>query len=141
MLKLILGLMLMAVGCCSAFGQATYDRHILPAVVTIPTSTVTATSTTIRGAIEEIALNLPSAGATATVSVVSTPEVGPAIVLYTNEALTASVRLPVRQDGSGTITTNGEHQVVLVGDTVTFTVTPVSATSNVTWKAAIKVAR
>jgi hypothetical protein len=135
-------IMLLALGAaCGAQAQATYDRHILPAVVTIPTSTVTATSTTIRGAIEEIAINLPSAGATATVSVVSTPEVGPAIVLYTNEALTASVRLPVCQDGSGTITTNGDHQVVLVGDTVTFTVTPVSATSNVTWKAAIKVAR
>ncbi len=126
----------------SAWGQSTYDRHILTAAVgAVPTSTVTASSTVIRGAIEELTIGLPSAGATATVSVVSQPEVGPALVLYSNAAMVASARVPVRMDGDGVITNIGEHYVVLVGDTVTLTVTPVSATSNVNWKAEIKVAR
>jgi hypothetical protein len=142
MRKLITIAALVVAGAGSVLAQSTYDRQILSASVgAYPTSTVTATSTVIRGAIEEIAFSVPSVTATATVSVVSTPEVGPSVVLYTNAALTAAVRIPLRQDGVGDISTNGSHFVVLVGDTVTFTVTPVSATSNVVWKTAIKVSR
>lgn len=125
----------------AASAQSTYDRHVLTAAVGVPTSTVTASSAVIRGAIEEITVGLPTAGATATVSIVSAPEVGPALVLYTNAEFTAASRIVPRLDGDGVLTNIGTHYVVLVGDTVTLTVTPVSATTNVNWKAEIKVSR
>jgi hypothetical protein len=117
------------------------DRELFVAAVTVPTQTVSATSADIRGYIEEITLDVPSSGATGTVSLVATPEVGAPVVLYTNAALTGAVRLIPRYDGYGVITNTGDNYIVLCGDTVTFSVTPVSATSNVNWKAVIKVSR
>ena len=113
----------------SAFGQSSYDRHILTAAVGVPTGSVVVTSTVIRGEVEDITFGVPS-GATGAVTVVASPEVGPALVLYSNATLTASVR-----------TNFNELGVVLVGDTVTFTVTPASAHTNVSWKTEIKVAK
>jgi hypothetical protein len=117
------------------------DRELFIAAVTVPTQTVSSTSTDIRGYIEEITLDVPSAGATGTVSVVATPEVGAAVVLYTNAALTGAVKLIPRYDGDGAITNTGANYIVLCGDSVRFSVTPVSATSNVNWKAVIKLSR
>ena len=117
------------------------DRELFIAAVAVPTQTVSATSADIRGYIEEITLDVPSAGATGTVSLVATPEVGAAVVLYTNAALTGAVKLIPRYDGDGVITNTGSNYIVLCGDSVRFSVTPVSATTNVNWKAIIKVSR
>ena len=129
---------LAALACASAMAGQPADRQILRASVAAPTQTVTAVNALIRGTLSEVTLDVPSAGATGTVSLVVTPEVGAPWVLYTNAALDAAVRIIPAFEGNGVFSTNGTHGVVLCGDTVTLYVVPVSVTSNVVWKALIK---
>jgi hypothetical protein len=126
---ILIALAVLALQVSPAAAQSTYDRHILSAAVGVPTGSVSVTSTVIRGEVEDLTFGVPP-GATGDVSIVAYPEVGPALVLYSNATLAASIR-----------TNFNELGVVLVGDTVTFTVTPVSAHTNVSWKAQIKVAK
>jgi hypothetical protein len=136
-------LILLVVGAIASAVNAapSVDRELLTAAVGVPTQAVSVTSSDVRGLIEEITLDVPVAGATGTVSIVATPEVGAAVVLYTNAALTGAVRLVPRYDGNGEVSTNGGNYIVLCGDSVRFSVVPVSVTSNVSWKAVIKVTR
>jgi len=122
--------------------ESAYERAVLSVSIGAnPTNAVTSTNTVIRGALQEITLTVPAAGVTGNVAIVSVPEVGAPVVLYSNAAVTASVISIPKCDGNGVVSTSGVNDVVLVGDQVRMTVVPVSVSMGVVWKAAIKFAR
>jgi hypothetical protein len=103
--------------------------------------TGSATSTTIKGYIDEIALVLPTGSSvTGTVTVTAVQPMGNSVTLAAKE-ITATTLIRPRLDGTGTdgsaLTSDPPARYLSYGDTITVTVTSANTTGLV-WKAWIK---
>lgn len=124
------------------------DRQVITATQgTNLTATIVATNSTIRGPIEEILIDVPSAtGTTGVVSVVSREiTTGYILILATNAAATGDLIFRPRVDATdntgSALTGDPPSRYIIAGEDVIFTVKPIGTSSNVTWRAIVKYAK